>query len=445
MSAPTAVSVDGLIRPADWRWSPARIAIAVAYVVATVSITLLFRPVLAPLTDTVWAEDGSTFLSFALERSTISALTTSYSGYLHLLPRVLAEPASVVPLKAAAEVLAGGATLVVSCASVLVFHASSGHIRSPWLRGGLAVLMALVPLSGTEALANVTNLHWYVTFTAFWVLLWRPRGWPGAVLAGAVLLAAVLTSPQAILLLPLALLRFLPPRTPEVVWPTLAYLSAVVIHVAVIVRVVNPGTGLVGAPLDQIAMGYLQRVVALVPVGHEASTLLWVRLGWWWPAVAALGVAGILGAAVASSGWPTRLVVLGATAYSMAFLFSATFWRGTAYALLWPLGEANGAVDRYQILPGLLLWSALALAIDRWTSSWRPAWRTGTVAVCVVLVAAIVGTNLRAITLRDGPSWNEEVATARVRCEHHDLDEVKIPIDPGMWEVAVDCSVVSDG
>lgn len=431
-----------LARPATWAWSRWRVVCALGFVVVTVTVTILVRPLTAPLVDTVWAEDGSHFLRLALERSTIGALSATYAGYLHLVPRILAEAATLGPLSSAADVVAIGAAVVVSSASVLVFHASSGYVRSPWLRGGLAILMALIPLSGLESMGNLTNLHWYVTFTAFWVLLWRPRGRAGAVVAGVTLVVAVLTSPQALLLVPVALIRLLRPRRPEVLWPTLAYLAAAALHVVVIVWVVEPGVGLVGSPLGEIAAAYLQRVSALVVSGHGLSMALWNRFGWWWPTAATVLTAGLVLMGAARADTSSRLVIGLTVTYSIGFLFTATFWRGTAYAMIWSPGAAHGELDRYQILPALLLWSAMAVAIDRASSSLERTLRTGAIAASLVLIAGIVATNLRAETYRDGPSWDAEVTAARARCDTGPRSDVTLSIDPGGWTTTLDCEVL---
>ncbi len=41
--------------------------------------------------DTVWAEDGSVFLTGAANQGLLDSITTSYAGYYHLLPRALAK------------------------------------------------------------------------------------------------------------------------------------------------------------------------------------------------------------------------------------------------------------------------------------------------------------------------------------------------------------------
>src|SRR6266516_3366799 len=61
-------------------------------VLAGTVIVVLRQPGAGAL-DTVWAEDGTVFLADAVNRSPLDALATSYAGYYHLLPRLLAQVA----------------------------------------------------------------------------------------------------------------------------------------------------------------------------------------------------------------------------------------------------------------------------------------------------------------------------------------------------------------
>src|SRR5262245_43854063 len=47
--------------------------------------------------NTLWLEDGTVFLQDAAGKSSIAAITTPYSGYFHLLPRLMAEVAVMFP------------------------------------------------------------------------------------------------------------------------------------------------------------------------------------------------------------------------------------------------------------------------------------------------------------------------------------------------------------
>ncbi|MBW3562337.1 MAG: hypothetical protein KY437_07560 [Actinobacteria bacterium] len=437
------MTLDDLIRPAPVRWTWPRVLGAAGAGIATTLVTLLVRPAGAPLLDTVWAEDGSEFLANALVLDPLASLFEPYSGYLHVVPHLVAEIATALRVSAAAEVLAVAAAIVTTSCALIVFHAAAGHVPSPWVRGALAGLVALVPLSGWEAIGNVANVHWYLTFTAFWVLLWRPTSWAGTTLSAVLLASTALTAPQSVLLAPLALARFGRPRDPRTVIPSGAYVLAIGAQLAVIASVVDAGTGLVGAPAETIAHAYGQRVLATVVAGHQLSARVWDLAGWAWPVAAGVSVAALLAYGFTRVGWPRRAVALLACAYSGVFLVSAVYWRGTAQALVWPPGAANGAADRYQIIPVLLLWSALAVVLGshrdpdfRLFDRLLPALTVGAATVMVV-------SSLRVTTPRDGPSWDAGVERGRTVCAHRSLNRYEVEIDPGGWAAPIPCDRLS--
>jgi hypothetical protein len=155
--------------------------------------------------QTIWAEDGQVFLAQAVALPVDRAFSTLYAGYLHAVPRVLAELAAALPLPVADAVLSGGAALIVAALALLIYRASAGHIRSTVIRAALAGAVVLVPVGQAEVTNNAANLHWFLMFAAFWVLLWRPRH-PLALATGAlVVFLAGASDPLTILLAPLAL------------------------------------------------------------------------------------------------------------------------------------------------------------------------------------------------------------------------------------------------
>jgi hypothetical protein len=133
--------------------------------------------------DSIWAEDGSRWLSDALNRGFFDSFTTPYNGYLRALPRLVAEPVSRLPVDWYAPAMAIAGALTVSVCALFVWRASAAHIRNPYLRAFLAAMVLLLPVVGTESPANVTNSIWPLLFACFFALLWRPRS--GAAAAGA--------------------------------------------------------------------------------------------------------------------------------------------------------------------------------------------------------------------------------------------------------------------
>ena len=59
-------------------------------VAALTALQMVRRPSAPPVWDSLIAEDGKIFLSQALSQHFVDSLGTSYQGYLHTVPRVIA-------------------------------------------------------------------------------------------------------------------------------------------------------------------------------------------------------------------------------------------------------------------------------------------------------------------------------------------------------------------
>ena len=105
---------------------------------------LLERQIGVPAWNSIWAEDHEIFLPGALLHPW-SSLFQPYDGYLELLPRLIAEGVARLPLSDAAVAFALAGATIASCCAVFVFHACSGHVRTPALRVLLAVSVLLLP------------------------------------------------------------------------------------------------------------------------------------------------------------------------------------------------------------------------------------------------------------------------------------------------------------
>lgn len=143
--------------------------------------------------NSLWAEDGTVFLGGALTHGFFDAVTTPYAEYLVVIPRLIGEVGAAVPLHDAPVAMNLAAVLLIAISGAVVWFASSGHIRSPYLRALLVMLTVLCPVSGIEAVASPTNVSWYTTFAVFWLLLWRPATTWGACLGGLLILATGLS------------------------------------------------------------------------------------------------------------------------------------------------------------------------------------------------------------------------------------------------------------
>src|SRR2546421_74035 len=151
-------------------------------VLALTALQMFRRPTAPPVWDSLIAEDGKIFLSQAISQHFLDSLATSYQGYLHTVPRGIALVATWFPLDQAPLVMSLLATFVVSLLALYVFLASGAWIASPLLRAVLALAVPFIPVTAHEMSGTVSNLHWYLLYTAFWALIcpWRTRRWLAA-------------------------------------------------------------------------------------------------------------------------------------------------------------------------------------------------------------------------------------------------------------------------
>ncbi|VXB52856.1 hypothetical protein [Pseudoclavibacter sp. 8L] len=177
----------------------------------------------------LWAEDGDTFLREQVELGSFATLFHPYAGYQHFLPRVItALSAELFPLDnfgVAVSLLSLTATALV-CAGT--FRLSRGIVT--WLPARIAVSLVpvLVPLISRELLGDLANLHTYCLWLVVWIFLARSDvSRTEKLLWAGVVLACFLTEVQAIVALPILVVRLLRDRS-RWVWSLLvaAFLGA---------------------------------------------------------------------------------------------------------------------------------------------------------------------------------------------------------------------------
>ena len=419
-------------RPAGRRpWT-----VGILAVVAGTLVSLL-RQAGAGALDTVWAEDGQIFLSQAHQLGPAHALTTSYAGYFHVVPRLIAALAAAVPVSVAAVTLAVGAALVTALIAVLVYIASGEHLRTRLGRFLVAAVVVALPL-GMEDLPNsIANLHWAGLYLVFWMLIWRPDGRGAravAVLAVAlVALSDILVLAYAPLAAIGALRRAAPGRRDRHGTALAAALA-----VGLVVQVLGLVTGQSSRDLSldpvRVVSGYVLRAV---PPGLLGEVSLGEDVGPRWLALAALAWLIVLGTVALR--WrrqarATKVLAAVAGVHSLA-----------VYAL--PVLLQGIATPRYAAAPAMLLLTGLvALAEpspDERPSSERLARLP--FAVLTVLTLVVWAVDLRVDNARaHGPSWSDELARARAACAAAPDDRVvqlvTPPVETPPWTVTLTCA-----
>jgi hypothetical protein len=398
----------------------------------------LFTPAGLTHLNHVWAEDGARFLVDALREPLAANLVAPYGGYLHTVPRLVAELVSVLPLSWAAVAIAIAVALLRTGVALLVFAASGGYLRAVPVRIGLAALVIVLPAGNSETLGNLANLHWFLLYGAFWAVLWRPASLGLNVLAAAVVLLAGLSSPLVFLLAPLALLRLALPAWRE-------RLSALAFGVALVGQVVAVLLG-TRAPYSNDAVDPVQVLLASLlrgPVvaftGSEQVARVYPRFGNW-PVLAAvvLALVPIALAVVRGDGTRRFLAWLGAGYGGLIIVIVLVANWSVALQVQQP--GVVLAAQRYSVAPCLFLLTAVAAGLDL-AHRHRATVVTSRVIVGVVLSVSIGLHMWTGAGRLNGVPWGTSVTEARQQCTNGE-PEARLVHEPAGWFFVVPCDVI---
>jgi hypothetical protein len=389
------------------RIPPWAIAIAVP---ALTALQMFRRPTAPPVWDSLWAEDGKIFLSQALSANFFDTLKTSYYGYIHTGPRLIAFVASWFPVADATLVMSLLTAVVIALLAVYVFEASADWIASPLLRAVLALAVPFLPVTSREMAGTLSHLHWYLDYAAFWAVISTARSRTWLLASAAVVGLAVLSDPLCGVFLPLALVLAIRARTRA------AWLLPAVLAAGLLVQFALRDQGAIPvARLDSglIPMIYADRVTSSLLVGdrylkdvfasQDSSVFAWASL-----AAVAIAVAAGLWYLRGRRAW----LLAGGAALSLTFFLIAVLSRGTSELV--PHDPWLLASSRYAYLPVLFLLTGLVALVDRAAPTARV--RVAEVAVAVA-VLAVFGANYRAPHRTSGDHrWKFRVAEAKLAC-----------------------------
>jgi hypothetical protein len=402
---------------------------------------------MSPITrSTVWAEDGAIFLVEALRTTApFGTVPFPYDGYLHLVPRVIAEIVTLwVPVERYAVALSAAACLVAAGLCAVVFVVSRDVVRSLPLRLLVGVLPMLVPSVAREVLGNIANLHWFFLWATPWLLLARARTRTGAGLLGVVALLATSTEVQAAYFAPLLLWQLKDRRT----WPIKAgYLLGGAAQAWALLGSHRAAAAGPDPSVHDILGGYLVNAVmslwvgpggiitaVVADVGFRVAALLVI------PSIVALVVAWLRGRAV------QRVAVVTFT------LASAAVWTGTmvinhpAYHYDQPssVGQPELVVLRYAAVPAMFLLATMVIAVS--TLPRHRAALRAVVAVLSIPIALAIARDFVPVdaTRAGGPVWLLQVPEARQRCAlPGELEEPFALAPSGHLTAMVSCQVLA--
>jgi hypothetical protein len=419
--------------PRQRLWRPA----ALVAVAAGAGLLTLFRTGGHGALDTLWAEDARELIPDALNQPFLTALVKPINGYYLALPRLLAEPVTLVPAEWAAAIVAVETGLITAVLAVAVFAASGDHIQSTVVRllvaGPLVVAPVgeggLAPTVAGSVIGNLATLQFPLTYAVFWLLLWSPQTRVRRVFGVATIALTGLSTVLTALYVPLALALVVRRRSGYRIACTVALTAGAVVQ------------------LSPLFLGITVR-----HVGHSRPDAVWALTEYadwlapnallgeaWWSHASAFGRVALTLVA-----WALLLValVLGLARVTRAH------WRVSALALWYSVGftalqlmSFGRQTDRYLYLPGLLLIAATACVLVPRSHRVRGAVPAVAFAVVLALVgsANFVVDNQRAYAL----SWRGVIGDARERCEVTHARFVRVKTHPSStWTARFRCAAL---
>lgn len=427
--------------------------LVVPLLLAVVGAAVSWRRLPAVARDTLWAEDGRVFIGDRLDDGPVVGLFRVYQGYLHLVPRVIADlVVSTVPVESWALATTAASCLVVGAVTALVFVCARSVVPATTPRLLIASITVLVPGASIEVLGTTANLHWYLLWATPWVLLSRPGGRLAASAAAGVVAVAGLTEIQSALYLPLALLvwRHRPSR------PMVLALGASV-AVQLIATLASPRTPVgAGDPVGpaSTALGFLLGPVATLIAGDSDGVARLVSSTGWWPVVALLVVVSACAAGIVLRGDRGERTIVVVALVAAPVLWSAAITLNPdptyRYAELIGRGLPEFVLLRYGVVPSMFLLTIVVVGAARlWRST---GWRRPVGAVLMVATAALQLAHLPTDETRRelGPVWSAEVASAVGECRGGEDDAVltTAPVQawpPSPWIVELSCDDLEAG
>lgn len=312
-----------------------------------------------------WAEDGLVFFADDLLTGGWSSLLHPYSGYLHVVPRLVAVigdplPPAYVPLFYNACAIG----IAAACCALFASAAYRFLIASDVIRAVLCVLFAVVPFAD-EFVGTISNVQWYLSLGALLLVLApvHPRRTGRIVVQTVVVLLFSLSAPQTVIFVPLAAWLAVKRRWIAAM-PCLALLGGAAAQVAVYL---SQRASVAGQGFDavHVAIATVFAFSSRVVMSTIAGTAQALEIAAAAPFVAPLVAAAVVVAAFAFVRKDRQRLVHAAivTALMVAAVALAMSFRGTAEQFANP-AQIFARGERYFLLPVCLLLVLVGIAVD---------------------------------------------------------------------------------
>jgi hypothetical protein len=341
-----------------------------------------------------WAEDGAIFFADQLRAGFWHAVLTPYSGYLHVIPRILAAVFSGLRVQAVPAAY-GISSIVIAafCCGAFSWPRFRCLIASDLLRALCCLLMAAMP-TGSELIGSITNLQWFLAPLAILIAFSSTEAGqrkPETIATLFLLLLIGLSTPGLFVVLPLFLWRIAAQRG-WTRWNSLILAAGLGVEVlevwhtkaggsqqhwnfnAVLISTVAGGIAkcvlapLLGGPflLQQSARSFIAAMLLALLIGLTLLCLFWMAL----------------------PTWRQRFVVLAATYMGVASVAVVMGGRNLAEAFLVPKEIPHIQGERYFFLGCCVFIFLSALATDFAMARIRHPWLNKLPALALLLVFA---------------------------------------------------------
>ena len=393
---------------------------------------------------TVWAEDGPIYLQSALSNGFLHAAFEPYAGYLVLGPRLIGWFATLWPIGDAAAVIAIVSAVFAGLSALAVWFGSAGHIRDPWLRGGLVVATALAATAGQETLDSAAYAPWFMLFGTFWLLFVKPKTWWGAGCAAAFVLLTGLSTPGVWFFIPVAALRiFTLGRDRKSALVLGGWLVGGLVQIPVILGQ-EQGSSLWSS---HIWTALVQRVIDGGIFGQRLGGGLWDLFGWEFLIPLCVALALFLYLGLRRGPVTARWFVALAIPISFFMFILSVYQRTVGPNIFWSPGVSGGTSSRYVMVPALIFLSAFVVTLDGVVRgrvrSVLGDWRNWLVAGAVGLILLGVAVSFDMTnSARAKPYWHEALQTAADQCLSKGEESVGVATAPVPFGVFVQCSEI---
>lgn len=380
--------------------------------------------------DTLYAEDGSLFLRDALV-DPWGTLFAPYDGYQHLLPRIATNlVAHLFPPEQWANAVSMSACLIVGAIAATTWWATSSLPITAGARLGLALIPVLSRVAGIEAIANVSNVHWYCLYLIPWVLTCQIKNRFIGVLAFTIALVTTCTEIQTGLFTPLAAWVFLRGKSRYGAW---GWALGMAIQLASYLFQGRATGAEHPTPMEMLRGFLFNGFLGGVSAHVSANRLTVERAGWF----ALATVCAVLILACVVTIMRSRHSTLISLAISLPTV-AACSWALAHYYLNYPaLNFASGPfkLARWGTASAMLLWALVPLAAGTSTRAWVR--RLAVVGLVATMAGSFVVPNSRS-----GTYWRPELAKAVDYCASSGADAVTLNILPADTTAEYPCEAL---